>query len=215
MTSSLSRLLLMLILTGWLLPGCMRIGQRPPAKTSYVITANRPASAAERVGAAVLQVTPMRISPRFNGRSFVYRQGISQFRPDFYNKFLVAPANLVQEQVVRWLTASGLFATVSSSAGPLPPDYLLQGQITELYGDYRDRQPVAILEIGFLFLQHAAADAPIRLNRSYRGEVPLTGHEPDALVEAWDTALINILENLEKDLGEVMDGIDATYHQAL
>lgn len=74
---------------------------------------------------------------------------------------------------------------------------------------------MAILEIGFLLLKHGAADTSIRLNRSYRGEVPLTGHGPDALVEAWNTALMRILENLEKDLGKIMDGMDATYNQAL
>lgn len=199
---------LILLLSACILSGCMRLGQRPPTKTSYVITAQRTAKAEESRDTTVLQVMPVRISPRFNGRSFVYRQDTSQYQMDFYNGFLIAPANLVQEEIVRWLSASGRFAHVSSSAGPLPPDYLLLGRISELYGDYRSKAPTALLAIEFMLLNPRAADHPVRFQQNYRSEVALTRTGADALVEGWNKALTGILENLEKNLGEVMDHID-------
>ena len=70
-----TRFLICLFLAGWLLPGCVRLGQRAPEKVSYVLSAERPASSPQANIPGVLQVTPLRISPRFASRSFVYRQG--------------------------------------------------------------------------------------------------------------------------------------------
>jgi len=204
------RSLLFLLLTACVLGGCMRLAHRPPAKTSYVLSAPRPAKAPSAVGSAILQVVPMRISPRFNGRSFVYRQSPSQYQTDFYHDFLVAPANLVQEEVVHWLSDSGLFASVSSSAGPLPPDFLLQGRITELYGDYSSKSPSARLAISFMLLDRHTTDHPVQLQQDYHSDVPLAGHETEALVEAWNAGLTDILNRLEEDLGNTMLTIDAT-----
>jgi cholesterol transport system auxiliary component len=202
MNSSLTRLSICLILAGWLLPGCVRLGQRAPEKISYVLSAERPASSTAKIP-GILQVTPLRISPRFASRSFVYRKGASRYQADFYHEFLVSPASLAQEEVVRWLSASGIFSAVSSSSGPLPPDYMLQGQIIDLYGDFRSQQPYAVLEIAFLLLDHRGPSS-ILLNRSYRSETPLNSTSSDALVDAWNTSLSGILENLEKDLGNIV-----------
>lgn len=205
-----TRFTVFLLLTCCMLPGCMRFGQRPPAKTSYVITAERPPVSTGTTGAEILQVTPMRISPRFNGRSFVYRQGASQYRRDYYHQFLIAPASLIQEEVVRWLASSHLMGSVSTSAGPLPPDYLLQGQIVDLYGDYREAQPGAVLEITFLLLEHRAPDTPVRLQRTYRRTVPTADDTPDALIEGWNTALAHILQDLETDLKRTLTASGVT-----
>ena len=199
-----TRFLICLFLAGWLLPGCVRLGQRAPEKVSYVLSAERPASSPQANIPGVLQVTPLRISPRFASRSFVYRQGDSRYQADFYHEFLVSPASLVQEETVRWLSASGIFSAVSSSSGPLPPDYVLQGQVTDLYGDFRSRQPAGILEITFLLLDQHAADNAILLNRSYRYVSPLDNSSAGALIDGWNTALSRILTNLEIDLGNIV-----------
>lgn len=196
----LTRFLIGLLLAGWLLPGCVRLGQRAPEKVSYVLSAEHPASSPQANIPGILQVTPLRISSRFASRSFVYRQGDSRYQTDFYNEFLVSPASLTQEEIVRWLSASGIFSAVSSSSGPLPPDYILQGQIIDLYGDFRSQQTSGVLEIAFLLLEHNT----ILLNRHYRSVIPLVNTSADALVDSWNTALTRILENLEKDLGDIV-----------
>ncbi len=200
MNSNISRILVCMMISGWLLTGCLRLGERPAERISYVFTAERPGKPGEKSGSAVLQVTPMRISPRFNSRSFVYRKGASRYQTDYYHQFLIAPASLIQEEVVHWLAASPGLSMAGASAGPLPPDYLLQGHIIDLYADYRQEQPSAILEIAFLLLEHPAVENPVLLRRRYRSEIPAGHNSPDALIKAWDCALTRILENLEKDL---------------
>ena len=203
MNPYLTRFLICLFLAGWLLPGCIRLEQRAPEKVSYVLAAERPASSSRAKIPGVLQVTPLRISPRFASRSFVYRQSESRYQADFYHEFLVSPASLAQEETVRWLSASGIFSTVSSSSGPLTPDYVLQAKIIDLYGDFRSQQPAGVLEMAFLLLDQRTADIAILLNRSYRFESPLDSTSADALVDGWNTALSRILANLERDLGNI------------
>jgi ABC-type uncharacterized transport system auxiliary subunit len=203
MNPCLTRFLVGLLLAGWLLPGCVRLGQRAPEKSSYVFSAERLATAPKAISPGVLQISPLRISPRFASRSFVYRHGTTRYQPDFYHVFLVSPASLVQEEVVRWLAASGIFSVVSTSAGPLPPDFLLQGHISELYGDFRAGQSAAILEITFILLDHRS-DKNILLNRGYRSQIPLANATPEALIIAWNAALAHILSDLEEDLGTVV-----------
>lgn len=204
MNLSSPRLLIFLVLAGCLLPGCIRLGQRAPEKISYVLSAQQPTSAPMVKLSGVLQITPLRISPRFAGRSFVYRQGTSRYQADFYREFLVSPASLVQEAIERWLSAKGLFSEVSASSGPIPPDFILQGRIIDLYGDFHSQQPAGVLEIAFLLLDHHAAGNPIRLNRNYRSEVPLNSTSADALVDGWNTALAEILDNLARDIGDAL-----------
>lgn len=204
MNASLIRFFLCLVLASCFLPGCIRLGQRAPERVSYILSAERPPSLSRTNIAGILQVTPLRISPRFASRSFVYRQGTSRYQADFYHEFLVSPASIAQEETVRWLSASGIFSAVSSSSGPLPPDFVLQGQIIDLYGDFRSQQPYGVVEIAFLLLDHRGGPRTILLKRNYRIESPLNNSSADALVDAWNTALSRILENLESDLGNIV-----------
>jgi len=199
MNPHLTRFILCLLLAGLLFPGCVRLGQRAPAKTTYVLSAARPATAPTAGFSGVLQVTPMRISPRFASRSFVYRLGASRYQTDFYHEFLVSPASLIQEEVARWLSASGLFSLVGTSAGPMPPNYLLQGHVSELYGDFQAGQSAAILEITFMLLDHRR-DKNILLHRNYRSRIPVSNINPATLIDAWNTALAHILALLEDEL---------------
>lgn len=204
MNAYLIRFFICLLMSTWFLPGCVRLGQRAPERVSYVLSAKHPAALSQTNIPGILQVTPVRISPRFGSRSFVYRQGESRYQADFYHEFLVSPASLIQEEIVRWLSTSGVFSAVSSSSGPLPPDYVLQGQVTDLYGDFRSQQPCGVIEIAFLLLDRRGPGT-ILLERSYRVESPLSSTSADALVDGWDTALSRILENFQKDLGNIVN----------
>lgn len=200
-----TRVLICLLLATWLLPACVRLERQSPDKTSYVLAAERPPAPATHIRSGILQITPLRISRRFAGRGFVYRQAESRYQIDFYNQFLISPAGMVQEEIVRWLSASGLFAAVSSSAGPLPPDYLLQGRINDLHGDYRSQQPAAVLAISFMLLDQRGVGSPLLLDRDYRSRIPLNGTSPQALIDAWNAALTRILGDLENDLALIIE----------
>jgi cholesterol transport system auxiliary component len=143
----------------------------------------------------------MRISPRYEGQSFIYRLSEGSYESDFYNQFLIAPAALVTEEVRRGLDQSRIFQHVINSANQLQPTYRLEGTVNALYGDFRNAgTPRAVLEMEF-FLSKLTPGAPeIVIAKRYSKSVPLSGRTPEALVKGWNEALEGILAALVQDL---------------
>jgi hypothetical protein len=61
-----------------------------------------------------------------------------------------------------------------------------------------------------MLLDRHTTDHPVQLQQDYHSDVPLAGHETEALVEAWNAGLTDILNRLEEDLGNAMLTIDTT-----
>ena len=114
----------------------------------------------------ILSVASLRISPRYADRSFVYRTSTAAYEADFYNQFLIAPDSMISEELRKGLAASELFKYVVGPSNSLQPNYVLEGSINALYGDFRDpSRPAAVLEIEF-FLYNQDAGAPASAYKS-------------------------------------------------
>jgi cholesterol transport system auxiliary component len=146
-------------------------------------------------------VSDIRISPRYEGQSFVYRISDASYESDFYNQFLIAPAALVTEEVRKGLTQSRIFEYVINSSSQLQPTHRLDGIVNALYGDFRNISASrAVLEIEFFLSKQLPTGTEIVMNKRYSKAVPLSGRSPDALVKGWDEALDGILTSLIADL---------------
>jgi hypothetical protein len=88
-------------------------------------------------GAIVLKINKLRVSPLFAGRAMVYRVADLQYESDFYDEWFVAPGTLVTQQVHQWLSRSAGFETVVVGTNHVEPTHLLEGTVTEFYGDFR------------------------------------------------------------------------------
>jgi ABC-type uncharacterized transport system auxiliary subunit len=149
-------------------------------------------------------VSGLRISPRYADKSFVYRTSDSGYEADFYNQFLTSPDVIFSEELRRGLSASSAFRHVVGPSSPLQPNFVLEGSINALYGDFRNLdKPAAVLEIEF-FLHHEDGNNPgIVLQRRYVKTVPIAARSPEALVKGWSQALGAILTDLNADLGKI------------
>lgn len=184
--------------------GCVGVERSYPDKRYFVI------AAAENIGAAnpgvedpkgVLLVYNLRVSPRYEGRSFVYRRSESSFESDFYNQFLVYPGAILTEEVRKGLAAAGMFQAVIGGASQLAPTHILEGSVNALYGDFRDAgSPKAVLEMEFFLTRDTPANADIVVHRRYSKSVPVNGGSAEALVRGWSQALNEILAGLVADL---------------
>ena len=97
-------------------------------------------------GERILSVANLRVSPRYADRSFVYRISEAGYETDFYNQFLTATDVMVGEEVRRGLGASQFFKYVVGSSNQLQPNYVLEGSINALYGDFRNlNAPTAVV----------------------------------------------------------------------
>ncbi len=145
----------------------------------------------------ILQVSTLRISPRYQDRSFVYRISDSGFEADFYNQFVAPPAGLISEEIRKSLIGAELFKYVISASNSQAPSYVLEGAVNGIYGDFRNlNAPAAIIDLEFFLTSDLPAKPGILLQKRYVKSVPVSSRSPEALVKSWDLALEEILTAL-------------------
>ena len=186
------------------LTGCFNFNKSYPEKHFFVLSAKRSDKSSVSKSDVVLRISRFRVSPGFEGKSFVYRKGNSNYTSDFYNEFFISPGPMITEEVRKWLTGSGLFQHVISSSSPVEPTMELEGVISALYGDYRNtKAPGAVLEIQFFLVRNGPSQPVIVFQKTYHEETIIKGNSPGSLVEGWNLAMEHILTQLETNLKDL------------
>ena len=180
---------------------CVGIEKSYPDKRYFVLEVSANPAPANPTANETLEVSNIRVSPRYAERSFVYRTSEAGYESDFYNQFLVAPASLITEEVRKGLTGSQVFKYVISASNQSQPSYVLEGTVNALYGDFRNaNSPRAVLEMEFFLTSEIPARAGILMQKRYAKAVPVQGSSPEALVKGWNEALGDIATSLAADL---------------
>jgi cholesterol transport system auxiliary component len=193
-------LLLLLLISS----GCVNLERSYPEKRYFVIDVGDSAQPPNAAGNETLLISNLRISPRYADKSFVYRTSDAGYESDFYNQFLTSPDTMISEEVRKGLAASPAFKYVVGPATQLQPNYVLEGSVNTLYGDFRNLgQPAAVLEIEFFLHNEDTANSGIVMQKRYIKTVPLSGRSPEALIKGWSQALGSILTDLNTDLQKV------------
>jgi len=175
-------------------------------RQSFALETERRVPAATTTLPATLKVGRISVQSPFGGTSFVYRAGELRYEIDPYNSFFASPNELLAYQIAQWLSRSGLFAAVREPASPLTGDYVLEGLVTELYGDTRTPQlPQAVLSLR-LYLRRADTSHEIVFERAYSQRVAIDDAAPETLVRGYGTGLSRILGTLEQDLAALKLG---------
>lgn len=181
--------------------GCVTVEKGYPDKRYFVIASEKPITLVNPTLDGVLSISRLRVSPRYDGKSFVYRLSASKYEQDFYNQFLVAPGAILTEEVRQGLAKAQLFRSVVSAASQVNPTFVLEGTVDALYGDFRDASGAkAVLEMEFFLAKESAASAEIVAQKRYVKAVPVKERTPEALVAGWNQALSEILAALVSDL---------------
>ena len=172
-----------------------------PVKHMYLLEAAAPASAPVQKLAS-LRIGVINVAAPFRGRALVYRRDDVTYEADFYSEYFVAPAAILGEATAKALTAANVFRRViPPGAAPDDGDFVLDGFVTEFYGDAREAgRPAAVITATFYL---SAADTPTHTvvwSREYRQRVPFADATPEALARAWNAALSTILTDLARDL---------------
>ena len=178
--------------------GCLDLKKSYPEKRSFVIDVGAPQQDAPSKGAIVLKINKFRVSPLFAGRAMVYRVADLQYESDFYDEWFIAPGTLVTQEIYHWLSQSTAFQVVTAGTNHVEATHLLEGTVTEFYGDFR-AAPRAVLGLELLLLD-AGHDRQPLLRRAYHQTVPLSDRSSDALAGGLTEALRAVLVDLVKDL---------------
>jgi ABC-type uncharacterized transport system auxiliary subunit len=198
--AGLSRFALPLL--GILLSACVTLERRYLDKRYFMIELED-GKGASNEGARTLAVANLNISPRYADRNFIYRTSETEYETDFYNQFLSAPATMIGEELRQALATSSLFKYVLGPSSPLAVNYVLEGSINVLYGDFRTLSaPAAVLEIEFFLHNEDPAKPGLLMQRRYNKSVALKERSPEALVKGWSRALEEIVAMFVADLRE-------------
>jgi cholesterol transport system auxiliary component len=186
------------------LGGCVSLKKKYPEKNYFVLDISRDTAVTAPVEAPILKIRKFRISPRYQSRNLVYRLDELRYDSDFYNVFFTNPDVLLTEEVRDWLGATGLFSHVTDLSNYVEPEYILEGAVTALYGDFTDAaNPKAVLEIKMLLINSLSSETDIIFKNDYRSETPIKDNHPDSVIVGMNQALTDIMTALESDLGKL------------
>ena len=104
---------------------CVGIEKSYPDKRYFVLEVSANPSPANPTANETLEVSNIRVSPRYADRSFVYRTSEAGYESDFYNQFLVAPASLITEEVRKGLTGVAGFQICHQRLEPIAAELRL------------------------------------------------------------------------------------------
>jgi ABC-type uncharacterized transport system auxiliary subunit len=181
-----------------MLGGCK---SNPAVRSHYALNTTRPDRPANAPSPAVLDVRRLTIDSAYESKGLVYRQGEALYETDYYSEFLVAPARLITDRIRNWIAEAELCTRVLDSGSLVEPTHSLEGHITRLYGDYRDKDTrQAIMEIRLYLISHKDMGQAILLGETYEQSAPVNNPEGETLVNAFDACLVRILTELENDL---------------
>lgn len=197
MNSKVSTLCILMIVS-IILSGCgpkrMAYNQR-----NFVLETSRNSPKQKTSKDVILDVKNFSIDTTFSTKSLVYRKGRSEYETDFYNQFLIRPDDMITEKTRSWLSESGLFTWVLEPGSYTDATHVLEGNITALYGDFRDNSlPKASMKIRVFLVK--LPEKSVVFGKTYKAVLAVKSQTAEALVEAFDKCLIEILSNLEQDL---------------
>ncbi|MBX3748334.1 MAG: membrane integrity-associated transporter subunit PqiC [Verrucomicrobiae bacterium] len=176
--------------------------QRPPlAPRTFVLDPPAPAASVVQTGSGVLLVRPFRVAPAFEARPFVIRLADNEYATDAYHLFLLPPTTLLTEAWARWFRETGRFDHVTTGGSQASVTHVLEGEITELYGDYRDpAQPRARIAMELrIFHPWQGPASPVQWRHRASQSVPLPRAGADELVAGWNEALAAVAHAVAAD----------------
>jgi cholesterol transport system auxiliary component len=181
--------------------GCVSLQKNYPERKYYVFDVTRLNNYNGSSKHAVLEIRNFRVSPAYYGNEFVYRVSGDGYESDFYNQFFKSPASLITQVVFKWFSQSNMFKYVVVAPSEIPGDYILNGYINSIYGDYSDAaSPKAVLSTQFFLIKEDSGENSIVFSKSYQKDLGITSKSPTALVNGWNEALREVLIDFESDL---------------
>jgi len=183
-------------------PAACSLSKPYPAKELYAIDVGTPPPAAESSPGATLRVLRVRVTDPFSNREFQYLVAPNKFQQDYYATFVADPDRLLTAELTKWMSATGLYATVVDSGSSVKAERSLQCVVTQLYGDMSEAgaAPRAVVEARFFLLDETDVDAKVLFSHDYRQAEQVGGTGAEKLTQAWGRAMKRILEQLTADL---------------
>jgi ABC-type uncharacterized transport system auxiliary subunit len=167
-------------------------------RRNWPLAVSRPQELPPRPGGRVLLVRTFQAGPGLDGRGLRALQADGSVRPSFYEQWAVPPAAAVEDDLRRWLAASGMFGAVVATGSRLTADLVVEGELTVLHADPAKGTAQAALSL-VLIDQHPMP-ARVLLQRTETATVKLDGTDPPAQAHAQMAAVDAVMRQSEADI---------------
>jgi len=148
-----------------------------------------------------IKVTGFEVAAPFADRSLAYRIEQGRYESDFYNEFFVLPRAMVTSKVVEWLTVRRIFATTLPPSSGLDAAYAIEGLVTEMYGDLRNKAEIyAVFSVQVFVSQPNSPERSIVFQRTYSQRVRVPDGSAEAISRGLGQAFQQCLVDLEANL---------------
>ncbi len=146
-----------------------------------------------------LIIKPFGIAPEFDTDYFVYRVSKERYIDDYYNNFIVSPAEMITDEIKKIVYQSSCFRYVpSEELGQIR--YRLWGRVINLYGDMQETNRLsAVMSIRLVLEKKTKTGFKPIINKLYSAFVPADGKDAADLVKAWDRCFEKIMLNFFND----------------
>jgi cholesterol transport system auxiliary component len=174
----------------------------------FPLTAARPQGGAGR-GRRVLEVRLMRAAPGMETRGLRSIRADGTESVDFYAEWSAPPAELAEEALRRWLSASGLFGGVVAPGSRARADFVLECELTALIADLGRGQARAGLSA--VLLRNRDGEAQVLRQFTLQGTAPLPAPAekggtlpPETLAAGMNEAFASALRALEQGIAPLV-----------
>jgi cholesterol transport system auxiliary component len=181
------------------LTGCL--ARTPLKQQTFVFGSPDVVATNPVVGNRVLAIRKLEVATPFAGRLLVYRTSEFNYVNDPYAAFLAAPEEELMAPVRAGLCREGGFSTVVGTGSALRANTLVEINVSQLYGDFRDpANAKAVLTMQFLFFKatKGVATKPL-FQKEYSRSIALDQPSAAALMKGWNQGLNEILAEVLTD----------------
>jgi cholesterol transport system auxiliary component len=183
------------------IPSCLNTQSIYPEKKYYMLEITQKPPVTHKAKNGILRIAKIRMSPPYTGKGFIYKKSENTYDTDFYNEFLISPEDMLAELIRKWMASSGLFERVTCSPGHFKENYILEGAVTTLNGDYSNiDRPLAVLCIQFFLIKDSGLNYQLIFQKNYAKEVVINKNDTQSLVKGWNNALTKTMIDFQSEM---------------
>jgi len=184
-----------------LIGGCSSGSKQADPSNYFLLDVPRQAVEGPGDTPVVLTVQSFPTAPGIDQQQLTYRRSTSRYETDYYDRFVADVGSQVAEQTRRWLSQSGCLGQVLPPGSSVDATHLLEGNITRLHADFRDKANAqAVMEIEFFLVDIRTRKPAVAYHGTYNATAPISEAKPESIIAAYNDCLEQILVKLERNL---------------
>jgi ABC-type uncharacterized transport system auxiliary subunit len=146
-----------------------------------------------------LLVARVTASHLYHDDRLVYGSGPVQLGTYEYDRWAESPADMVQRLLISTLRSTGQYAAVARVSSNVRGDYVLRGQLNEMYGV---DQPALVARFSLQLELYDPQGRATIWNQTYTHDEPVQGKTVPAIVEAMDRNVAAGMQQLSSGLSQ-------------